>query len=58
MKDPKQSSDGRGVEGALMKIRPTTGLFPQDLHWGNFLERGRWHNCCCRLGAFQEQGRF
>lgn len=58
MRDPKQSSGGRGVEGALMKIRPVTGLFPQDLHWGNFLEREDGTIVVVDLGLFKNTGDF
>ena len=58
MKNPKQSSGGRGVEGALMKIRPLTGLFPQDLHWGNFLEREDGTIVVVDLGLFKNRGDF
>ena len=58
MRKPKESSGGKGVEGALMKIRPMTGLFPQDLHWGNFLERDDGTIVVVDLGLFKNRGDF
>ena len=58
MRNPKDSSGGKGVEAALMKIRPMTGLFPQDLHWGNFLERDDGTIVVVDLGLFKNRGDF
>jgi hypothetical protein len=58
IKNPTLPGGRPGVEKALMKIREFTGLFPQDLHWKNLMQRDDNTIVVVDLGLFKNRGDF